>query len=1053
MRQDAAGIRVPVGQEAGIRRARYIAIGLFLLTLPLLTSRCEAEMNQHPRIWLTPAMLAELKKKAAENTAEWRSIKARTDQFLRNPVFSIRIVNARNTSPVELITADPLPAWSGAQQFYFGGATGAWAAINTLNTARALMVRRTGERSMTVYLDSAATQPLDGTAFGPFEGQRVIVLARTLSARDTIIYPYQGSGWYSALLHLSLAYQVTGDPAYADKALEVMDHINSYTDFQVAAPIMIDSGYGSRYMALGLAIAYDWLYDLLSPERKRATHATLNYWFDFYKCDQNKYTPPLAACAGNRTNSPYINFWGGHLLGFGAAGYATYGDNPRGEEIVNHVRREWDNNIPNAFTGPAGGFSGGQAPESWNYGPNHLLRIFQFAHLVKTATNEEILGPGMSYAKRVALHHVHALKPNRWRVVAEGTQAGTCGQLMGQELPVFLTHILEGTPEAGWMQYLFHHMEPYPACQTDAHGFALSDLSRFLWYRPARPEINYAASEPKARFFEGDGHLYWRSSWEKDAVWLSFTMGRRWLADHQGTTFGHIDIQRGNDNLAVQAGYWKGVTGSLSGITGNPQAYSPATEMSNVLFVDDGGEYNLTTWAYAGGGGRWGSWKNPLVKITDQFAYGSQDFTDVWDRSTNNRRPLLRTVRYYFRSLAAIGDGTIVVWDQARTLKESHIKRLHWHMNPAEHAPQLEGSTVSSQVGGSKLFIRPVLPAVSAIRLSRSLSNGTPRQDMTWRAEISDPAGGTDLNMLTVLHATSASGRMPETRALTQIDAKHAGVLILDAAPTVAVFSRSIVETSGYPGYQVEQASSVTLSAEFPGRGRYLIANLRPGRYQATLNGNVIVSPVVGADGVAWFEAGSGRLEVQFTEAIADHPVVASLQPPKGQIDQRYEFRLEAAGGTPPYRWEVASGTLPPGLALSPEGLVSGLPRQAGAAIVSLRVTDSQNLSGEASLAFEIADGAIPPWDLTIRIQDVTPHGATLRLSGTLTPLSSDACLVQVARDPAYEDVIFWSELSGGEEERSVTVEPLESATPYFVRAQCGMLYGTAEFSTLEDGS
>jgi hypothetical protein len=67
--------------------------------------------------------------------------------------------------------------------------------------------------------------------------------------------------------------------------------------------------------------------------------------------------------------------------------------------------------------------------------------------------------------------------------------------------------------------------------------------------------------------------------------------------------------------------------------------------------------------------------------------------------------------------------------------------------------------------------------------------------------------------------------------------------------------------------------------------------------------------------------------------------------------------------------------------------------------------------------------------------------------------LSSDACLVQVARDPAYEDVIFWSELSGGEEERSVTVEPLESATPYFVRAQCGMLYGTAEFSTLEDGS
>lgn len=39
-----------------------------------------------------------------------------------------------------------------------------------------------------------------------------------------------------------------------------------------------------------------------------------------------------------------------------------------------------------------------------------------------------------------------------------------------------------------------------------------------------------------------------------------------------------------------------------------------------------------------------------------------------------------------------------------------------------------------------------------------------------------------------------------------------------------------------------------------------------------------------------------------------------------------YEARLAAAGGTPPYRWELAAGDLPPGLGWSADGVVSGTP-------------------------------------------------------------------------------------------------------------------------------
>jgi hypothetical protein len=51
-------------------------------------------------------------------------------------------------------------------------------------------------------------------------------------------------------------------------------------------------------------------------------------------------------------------------------------------------------------------------------------------------------------------------------------------------------------------------------------------------------------------------------------------------------------------------------------------------------------------------------------------------------------------------------------------------------------------------------------------------------------------------------------------------------------------------------------------------------------------------------------------------------------------------FDLEATGGTGPYTWSVVSG-LPPGLAVAPDGTVSGTPTTAGGYEVVVEVTDS----------------------------------------------------------------------------------------------------------------
>jgi hypothetical protein len=53
---------------------------------------------------------------------------------------------------------------------------------------------------------------------------------------------------------------------------------------------------------------------------------------------------------------------------------------------------------------------------------------------------------------------------------------------------------------------------------------------------------------------------------------------------------------------------------------------------------------------------------------------------------------------------------------------------------------------------------------------------------------------------------------------------------------------------------------------------------------------------------------------------------VTAAHPPLARAGRRYSFTLTATGGSPPYRWRVTSGALPPGLTLSAAGALTGTP-------------------------------------------------------------------------------------------------------------------------------
>jgi alpha-tubulin suppressor-like RCC1 family protein len=83
--------------------------------------------------------------------------------------------------------------------------------------------------------------------------------------------------------------------------------------------------------------------------------------------------------------------------------------------------------------------------------------------------------------------------------------------------------------------------------------------------------------------------------------------------------------------------------------------------------------------------------------------------------------------------------------------------------------------------------------------------------------------------------------------------------------------------------------------------------------------------------------------------------IVTDTMLPSGAARAFYSTKLAAEGGTPPYQWELASGTLPVGLNLdSTTGDLRGTPLGAGSTRLVVRATDAAGASTSAPLALHI---------------------------------------------------------------------------------------------------
>lgn len=76
---------------------------------------------------------------------------------------------------------------------------------------------------------------------------------------------------------------------------------------------------------------------------------------------------------------------------------------------------------------------------------------------------------------------------------------------------------------------------------------------------------------------------------------------------------------------------------------------------------------------------------------------------------------------------------------------------------------------------------------------------------------------------------------------------------------------------------------------------------------------------------------------------------------PAGRVNRSYSATVQVTGGTLPYTWKIASGALPPGLALGAStGTISGTPTKPGNYSFTISVSDSATPAQAASKAFSI---------------------------------------------------------------------------------------------------
>jgi hypothetical protein len=435
-----------------------------------------------------------------------------------------------------------------------------------------------------------------------------------------------------------------------------------------------NAGLGSGGAPSSFGIAYDTIYDILTPDERRtlahnlAENGVLRVLNDWVLGEKRIHS----------LDTMGHNWWSSAVFGAGVGAMAILDEEPRARDWVRRVRGASDEwlryagsvleNKPSTFD-PNGGYY-----ESVGYTGLAITSYLPFRLVWNNAFAEPL--PDSSMHSQLGDFYVHTLYPNSGAPMAVDfndsslTQNGSPSiDLLwdaGYRKPSYLWYLSQFRPEMA--------KGSLPASPRDLlYAPTAAELAAI----PARPDF------PTAQLYGNMGWTIMRSSWDKDATLLAIKSGYTWNHSHADTG-SFMLFYRGKDLLGE---------GGHSGYgTEEYDGYFRQSVAHNIMTFNGRAENSEDTYF----GSKFPGTMSHLLDAGD-LRYVLADATG----------PTSRNFIRNYRSFLWIGDAIFII-DDVKSFEPGQFEFL-LHPNYAATTAR-NGLDLRIVMGDSSLIVRPLFP-------------------------------------------------------------------------------------------------------------------------------------------------------------------------------------------------------------------------------------------------------------------------------------------------------------------------------------------------------
>ncbi|MGQ9731567.1 MAG: heparinase II/III domain-containing protein [Candidatus Zipacnadales bacterium] len=575
----------------------------------------------------------------------------------------------------------------------------------------------------------------------------------------------------------------------ANRDPRVLNHAVAIADFLSEAQ---GDGWTWPRIAKALAMAYDWLYEDLTPEQKirygrAAIHAAQQCYRTWRHSEFN--------------NHLYLEY--GPILYVGIALYEEGLDDAAARQLALDGYELLIHHMLPAHELVTQGQGG------WHEGMSyHAFFTYEFAHLVElwSSATDNNLWPNFAGLDGDAEWLVHCTRPwdNGRVATADIGDYDSYDNQIAAYMPLLQQRKRDGV--AGWWGEQIRQK----AKRRHAAGvkYQLGDgkwWPYLLWYDPAVPHVP-TEKLPLHRHFAGIGWVAMRSSWESDATFALFVCAPLYLGGHQ-----HCD----NNSFVIGKNAWLALdSGVYDAETPHRGRYYARTIAHNTITVTDPREsFAGGTWGYGqegqgpnDGGQLYGDapeFVNEVAEVHRRANIIAYQATDdyVFVAGDATRSYSLAKLKEFTRAFLYIRPDLFIIFDRVESTDHNFKKR--WLLHSAAE-PRIAASTTEIVNGNGRLVMQTLLPASVDIAKIGGPGHefevdGTnyppkkaydPDEAGRWRVEVSPTEPNTRDYFLHVLQTSDAvSATHPEV-SVTQDEAGVALTLAHAAHQVVVRFTK-----------------------------------------------------------------------------------------------------------------------------------------------------------------------------------------------------------------------------------------------------------------------